>query len=216
MFTQTLLREDGKVDFILQPLPDDVNASGDLKAQHMWRMTEQLRGLTALIVESVRQIINEEHPWEEGCLDWLLNDNNFVPRGHEPLFECGLRAGLEGDYIVAAHLLLPQLENSFRHVLNQNGVVTTYLTQSGTQDEFPINSIVSAEEFVEVFGDDLAFELRGLLAERAGSNLRNNTSHGLLSADAFYGPSSIVLVPLTLFLLLAGLKQSDADDPGLG
>lgn len=208
IFSNSILREDGKVDFVIPAMPLNEEPSEELLLLHMWRMAEMTRPVTAWMAEQIRHMIAGEHPWEEGCLDWLLNDNLFVPKGREPIFARGLQAGIEGDYIVATHLLIPQLENSFRHVLNQHGVLTTFLRQDGTQDEFPLNKVVETEAFSQVFGEDLAFELRGLLAERAGANLRNNVSHGLVSAGSFYSPSNVILVPLTLWLLLHGVDQA--------
>lgn len=211
IFSNSILREDGKVDFVIPAMPLNEEPSEDLLQLHMWRMAEMTRPVTAWMAEQIRHMIADDHPWEEGCLDWLLNDNLFVPKGREPIFARGLQAGIEGDYIVATHLLVPQLENSFRHVLNQHGVLTTFLRQDGTQDEFPLNKVVEAEAFSQIFGEDLAFELHGLLAERAGANLRNNVSHGLVSARSFYSPSNVILVPLTIWLLLQGIEDTSED-----
>lgn len=208
IFSNSILCEDGKVDFVIPAMPLNEEPSEELLLLHMWRMAEMTRPVTAWMAEQIRHMIADEHPWEEGCLDWLLNDNLFVPKGREPIFARGLQAGIEGDYIVATHLLIPQLENSFRHVLNQHGVITTSLGQGGTQNEISLNTVVESESFPRIFGDDLAFELRGLLAERAGANLRNNVSHGLVSAGSFYSPSNVILVPLTIWLLLHGVGHA--------
>lgn len=208
MFSTNLLREDGKVDFVLPPLPMGEEPSEELMQLHMWRMADMCRQVTAMMIESVRRIVAEEHPWQDGMLDWLLKDNLFVPESRVPIFRRGLRAGLEGDYLVATHLLIPQLENSFRRVLNQHGILTTFVKQDGTQDEHPLNTVIESEAFPEIFGQDLAFELRGLLTERAGHNLRNNTCHGLLPAGEFHSPASVTILPLTLWLLLHGVQES--------
>ncbi|MBX3112615.1 MAG: DUF4209 domain-containing protein [Fimbriimonadaceae bacterium] len=215
IFSNSILREDGKVDFVIPAMKLNEEPSDELLQLHMWRMAEMTRPVTAWMAEQIRHMIAGEHQWEEGCLDWLLNDNLFVPKGREPIFSRGLQAAIEGDYIVATHLLIPQLENSFRHVLNQHGVLTTFLRQDGTQDEFPLNKVVETEAFSQVFGEDLAFDLRWMLAKRAGANLRNNVSHGLVSAGSFYSPSNIILVPLTLWLLLQSISnQEDGKSEG--
>lgn len=54
------------------------------------------------------------------------------------------------------------------------------------QDEKPLNDILYCSEVDEIFGEDLAFDLRGLLVERHGSNLRNRVAHGLISYEGFY------------------------------
>ena len=40
---------------------------------------------------------------------------------------------------------------------------------------------------IEAFGEALAFDLRGLLVERMGANLRNRIAHGLMSDADFSG-----------------------------
>ncbi len=48
-------------------------------------------------------------------------------------------------------------------------------------------------EFKKVFGDDLTFDLRGLLVEQQSSNLRHGMAHGLYDYAAFQSPPSIYL-----------------------
>jgi hypothetical protein len=68
-------------------------------------------------------------------------------------------------------------------------------------------------ELGRVLGDDLVFELRGLLVERHGSNFRNLLAHGLLDQDAFYSGESIYLWWLTLHLccipISSRMKESE-------
>lgn len=205
MVQRQLLREDGKVDYVLAPLPLDEAPSDGLKRDHMWQMAETLRVISAWKVKYIRQIIADEHPWQPGALEWLLKGNSFVPAGREAIYDRALRAGLEGDYLIATHLLSALIENSIRYVLSQHGILTSSLKQDGTQHEFSINKLVELDAFEEVFGADFAFELRGLLAERAGANLRNNVSHGLWSFDHFHSPASVVLFSLAVLMLLHGL-----------
>jgi hypothetical protein len=52
----------------------------------------------------------------------------------------------------------------------------------------------------EVIGENSVFDLRGLLVERTGSNLRNAIAHGLLPSGAFFAPLVCYLWWLTLHL----------------
>lgn len=85
IFSNSILREDGKVDFVIPAMPLNEEPSEELLLLHMWRMAEVTRPVTAWMAEQIRHMIAVEHPWEEGCLDWLLNDNLFVPKGREPI-----------------------------------------------------------------------------------------------------------------------------------
>jgi hypothetical protein len=44
-------------------------------------------------------------------LEYLVRHNPFIPLGHEGVFLQGLYYGLAGDFMIASHLLAPQIEN---------------------------------------------------------------------------------------------------------
>src|SRR5207245_94359 len=99
-----------------------------------------------------------------------------------------------GDYLTATNLLMPQLENALRYVLDQRGILTSSIDEDGIQEEFDLNKLLRSPEhyaaLADVFGEDTVFDLRGLLVERMGSNLRNMVAHGLIDHDQFYSSSA--------------------------
>jgi hypothetical protein len=99
----------------------------------------------------------------------------------------------------ATHLLVPQIENSIRHVLNQRGLITTTL-RNGIQKERDINDLLPSDDVKQIFGEDLVFDLRGILIERFGHNLRNKSAHGLMPEEEFYDASSVYLWWLMLHI----------------
>jgi hypothetical protein len=101
---------------------------------------------------------------------------------------------------IMRRLIIPQVENSIRYLLEQRGVTVSRFDDEGIQDERPLNDILYCPEIDEIFGEDLAFDLRGLLVERHGSNLRNKVAHGLMSFDGFYSIETIYFWWMTLRL----------------
>ena len=85
--------------------------------------------------------------------------------------------------MIALHLLIPQLKHSLRYVLETQGVVTSGLDNE-IQREFDLNTLLGNSQYSgplsAIFGEDFIFDLRGLLVERFGANLRNEMAHGLL------------------------------------
>lgn len=147
-------------------------------------------GNALLIVEPARKQINAEYNIQYQDLLPFLTDNPFVPPKREEIYVRGLEAGFTGDFLVATHLLVPQVENSLRFLLTQQGFLVSSLTSpQGIQDEHSLNTIFEQyrEEIALLLGEDIAFDLEGLLIERFGTNLRNEVSHGLLDAD-YFGP----------------------------
>ncbi len=168
------------------------NGADAQKALLMEKMFAQARmhqsGNAVLLVEPARKQINMEHDIHYQDLLPFLTDNPFVPPKREEIYAKGLAAGFAGDFLVATHLLIPQIENSLRTLLAQQGSLVSGLTSPrGIQDEHSLNTIFEQhrEAIVSLFGEDITFDLEGLLIERFGTNLRNEVSHGLLDTDRF-------------------------------
>jgi len=178
----------GRRSSILSSEPDEAEQA--IKAE-MFRHAVLFRQIHVLgFVEAAREQINLEHNVRVRDLLPLVSNNPFVPVGREMIYARGLSAGLAGDILVAAHLLVPQLENSIRHLLIRQGCIVSKLDDNGIQDEIDLNQIFYDfwDELVDIFGEDTAFDLRGLLIERFGSNLRNEEAHGLMDYDDFFAP----------------------------
>jgi len=150
------------------------------------------RGLMVegLIKPSIYQL-NLEHRICENDLNFIVKNNPFIPEDRKQLFIKGLLAGFKSDFLVSTHILGMQIENSIRYVLNNEGVITTSLSSEGIQEEIDINRLLDFPELVPVFGEDLIFDLKGLLISRFGDNLRNKLAHGLLSSYDFSSSAMI-------------------------
>jgi len=170
------------------------------------------------LVEPARQQINLEHNIRVDDLLPLIYNNPFVPAGREYIIARGLHAGMHGDFLTAIHFLIPQIEASIRYVLAQIGVITSGFDDDGIQDEYNLNRTLRESAYTDaltkVFGEDFLFDMRGLLIERFGANLRNDMAHGLIDHNAFYSESGCYLWWLTLRLYslptVAKLRRDEA------
>jgi hypothetical protein len=177
-----------------------------LRSLMLWQ-ANALRTMAAQLIEGARLQIALEHAVSEHDWDEIVSNNPFVPVGRERLFTRGLHAGLVGDFVTAAHLLIPQLENSCREILARAGVIVSTYDADGIQRELYIHELLRMPEFKKVFGDALAFDMRSLLVEQESSNLRHATAHGLYAYDAFQSPASIYLWWLILRLVVISTLQ---------
>ena len=143
----------------------------------------------ALIDPARRQILSDHVVRLD---DWrsFTTDNPFVPVGREEIFARGMDAGMNGDFLVAVSLLTPQVENAVRIVLKKAGVVTSKIDMRNVEQERVLGALLDMDEAERVFGRDLIFDLRGLLVEKFGSNMRNELAHGLLDLEDFKGPDA--------------------------
>lgn len=155
-------------------------------------------------IEPARLTIVAEHPLRLADLSILVSNNPFIPEGHEGIFARGIQAGFHGDWLVAMHLLVPQLESAVRLVLQQHDVITSKLDADGIQDERDLGWLLTHPKMEEIFGKDITFDLRGILIERFGYNLRNVLAHGLIPEGGFYHPVSVYLWWLIIHLCWIG------------
>jgi len=154
------------------------------------------------MIEPARKQIISEHKIRKADLYSLVQYNPFIPEGREYFYVEGIYYGLIGDFPMSLHLLIPQLENSIRSILADNGEIVSTLENNGVQDERNLNSLLYYPELEKILGEDIVFDLQGLLIERFGSNLRNRSAHGLMDYLDFYNSEVIYLWWLILKLCI--------------
>jgi Domain of unknown function (DUF4209) len=118
----------------------------------------------------------------------------FVPVGHDYIFALGFARLMQGEYVSAVHLLLPQVENSIRYVLQQHGEDTSMIQADMIQEDRSLSVLLAdrRQTLERIFGEALVFEIELLFTDRAGPALRHEMAHGKLTAghclhsDAIY------------------------------
>ena len=150
---------------------------------------------------------------EKGTLtvDKILNDmfggSPIINEEQRPIVKRGLEAFFEEDYLVACHLLIPQIESAIRQICYLNG--GDILRPKNNPDEG--NSYKSLEGLLDqqcvssTLGDEFTRYLKVLLTDSNAGNYRNLTTHGLLKAGAFN--STMANRIFHAFLLLSLIKK---------
>jgi hypothetical protein len=129
--------------------------------------------------------LSEEYRFTEPEVWKLIERSAFIPPYREELFVRGFAAGFRGDLVLALHFLIPQVENALRWVLHQLGTIPGSIDDEGIEEDWPLHRCLTAPKLVEFLGADLVYELRTLLIEKGGPNLRHLSMHGVLSPAAF-------------------------------
>lgn len=147
------------------------------------------------------EVLLLEHRLTESDFVSLAKQSPIVPKAREQFFGKALFAGYDRDFVTALHLLVPQVEHLVRYHLKQAGVKTTTLNIDGIENENGLSTLMELPEVQQVFGENLAFEIRALFCDAFGPNLRNELAHGLLDDEACYSIHSIYAWWLALRLV---------------
>lgn len=170
---------------------------------------------TQACIAPALDVISSEHRYDMALLRRLCWDSPTVPQGHVDLWARGLWHGLRGDFPSAVSVLIPQLEQFLRVTLKGLGVntVTTDPT-TAVEMEKGLGALLAMDETAEFLGEDPRLELRALLIEQEGANLRNDTAHGLLTDGAASSSASIYAWWLVLRLVVVpvwNMLRADAE-----
>lgn len=109
-------------------------------------------------------------------LNSLLYGGKFIPPERLSIYTRGLFHGFCGNFVEAVHLLVPQIENGLKTLLNNEGKITRKLNHDVQTEK---NLQYFLDELKGILSDDLLFDLDGLLNEAFGENLRHDLAHGL-------------------------------------
>ncbi|GAA0349574.1 DUF4209 domain-containing protein [Micropruina glycogenica] len=145
--------------------------------------------------------LSTDHRLHIGHFQALAAASPIVPSTHEGIFARGLHYGYSGDFGAAVHLLVPAIEALVRLHLANAGERTSAIGADGNENEIGLSALMENERVVDIFGEDLAFELRALLCGPIGPNLRNEVAHGLIGDSVFSSGASVYLWWLTLRLV---------------
>lgn len=124
--------------------------------------------------------------------------------GKKPLIEAGLKAYFRHDYAVAVHVLIPQIEDAIRNLVEITGGPIYKRGRSGGLFLKTFDEVLRDERVSGSLGEDAVLYLRVLFTDPRGWNLRNSVCHGMSPADSF--TPAIADRVLHSMLLLAQLR----------
>jgi hypothetical protein len=221
MMSASLMDSTGKVVATIPSLMSE-NASERDRAMRYHMVTEANRNqdLTGrVMIEAARRIIAAEHILSDAAILPLMWRSGFVPSGREGQWARAISAALSGEFEVATHLLLPQLEHALRMVVRAAGNPAAGMDRMTQQEDWTMNQMLLDEGrpiLERVFGADVVFDLAALLVDRTGTNLRNAIAHGLIGGRVDGGPPRYLLgVCLRLIFTMIHSEPTEASSPNL-
>jgi hypothetical protein len=205
MVSQTLVDHEGRPVAGLAPVAEALDA-------HVVHQISQNMKFSAMFLRmNIEKLIADKHLTAQAALDYVYRSPLFEEE-QRPVITAGLQAFFEGQWLIAIHLLVPQIEKAVRNLVGGSGRPTL---KKGRQDGSlmlkTLDELLREEIITTVLGDDTVCYLKTLLTDQRGWNVRNNVCHALIPASHF-GPTLADRLFHTLLVLGTGTENA-ADQP---
>ncbi len=160
-------------------------------------------------IEPARQAVLERHSVSEQHLLPIVQLSSFIPAGHHHIFSIGFARLWQGDYATATHLLIPQVENSLRHILQMAGRDASKIEEDGIEGDRPLNVLLTfyRADLEAILDENIVWQIDSLLNFRPGPALRNELAHGKLTWNEFYTDEAITACWMVYMLTLAPILR---------
>ncbi|MGI6852061.1 hypothetical protein [Mesorhizobium sp. 1B3] len=121
----------------------------------------------------------------------IVRASPFVPASHEHIFALGLARLIQGDYVSAVHLLIPQVENSIRNVLKNLNTDSSRILSDMIQEDRSLDSLLTnyKAEMDRVFSPDVVLQIDLLFNGKPGPGLRLNSLTASSTPDTAITPT---------------------------
>ena len=139
----------------------------------------------------VRTVIINEHAISVDVVLEMIKDSPFIPAEHIYIFARAIVQFLAGENVEATSLLVPQLENSLRHILATIDVDTTTTDERGIQTEASLSRLLNPDnqwrkELEKILPLRYIHEIDLLFNFAGGPSIRNQIAHGKTPTDRFW------------------------------
>jgi hypothetical protein len=185
-----------------------LSSTGNMESDAEGKIVEKYRQLLLADSSLLHDVIRENTGREVLSASTIMQRVScccVFKKSRHSIIKKGLMAYFDGDYVVAVHLLIPQVENAIRLIYEQNGGLVLKGHSYGLQLE-TLDNILKSEQIRQCFTDDGAFYLKNLLTDMRSCNYRNCICHGLMEeSDIGYNIADRILHAL-LFICIVKKK----------
>lgn len=191
----TQYSKDGRIT-AKSPCADLGNASSPDNDDVIWyHMMQNYHLYISLHVQAMLlpalKVINAEHRISLDMIIGMCSVSATVPRDRILVWAKGIYSGFENDYMVAVHLLSPQIEHYVRVKMKQKGIRTTTTDKNGIETENGLGTLLADKDISKVLDNDTVFELKAIFTDSFGFNLRNDIAHGLVDSNLGHTYSAV-------------------------
>jgi len=157
---------------------------------HMAQQFDKLRRNRAVgaAVHPARVVIQSRFEPQERHFAPIVAMSPFVPASQAPLMALGFTRFFQGDFMSAAHLLIPQIEPCLREVLCRKDLDPSKRRDNATEEDLSLDRLLDKykDELGEILSPAIRDEIDRLFNASPGPGLRHEIAHGQLSAGGCF------------------------------
>lgn len=163
-----------------------VSGISDQASYNLNLLRTQYRDTIISILKEIKYVMDFDQQISKDLVSAMVEkcESPFIPIDRAYFFTEGLYYGFQNNFVLASHILIPQIENSLKTLIEKNGRNTIKLTEE-IQNDNTMGSILNIEENKKMLDGicdrDLLLELNSFLVDGNSTNFRNRICHGLIS-----------------------------------
>ncbi|TAL50089.1 MAG: DUF4209 domain-containing protein, partial [Chitinophagaceae bacterium] len=194
-FKKSLQDDKGRVVANIGSLEEDLEG-------HIVTNVSQNLSFSSLFLRLVFEKIIDKHQLDTEKIINYLKPSVVIQSNKLYFIRKALDAFFEKNYIVTIHILVPQIEDIIRYLLEQLGgnILKPTKNYYGGFNLRTLGDVLGDDKIKEILGEDFSQYLRVLLIDQRGWNLRNKVCHGIANEKAFNSHSADRLVHVLLCL----------------
>jgi hypothetical protein len=184
-----------------RPLAKVGSLEEDLPGQTVKQMSQNL-AIEAVFLRHVLESLVKKYPaFANQCVNYLFRSPIFK-EDRRQIIQQGIEEYSKGNHMEAVHLLIPQIENAIRVLVETAGGSVLKPVRGGGFHLKVLDDLLREPLLTQVFGEDTIFYFSTVLVDQRGWNLRNCVCHGLCDASDFGPRMSDRIIHILLCLAL--------------
>ncbi|MFC1945582.1 DUF4209 domain-containing protein [Chloroflexota bacterium] len=174
---------------------------------HTVKQMSQNMAIESIFLRKVLESLVQKYPnFEDIIVEYIFNSPVFE-EDRKSIIRDGIKEYLNGNHVTAVHLLIPQIENALRVLLEISGGSVLKPARGGGFYYKLLDDLLREPLIVQVFREDIVFYFRSLLVDQRGWNLRHSVCHGHVGDSGFTSSMSDRIIHVLLCLALVRKKE---------
>lgn len=197
---QTIIDDEGRIT-------QKIDSNEDSESLLIREMSNSILINSSLFDFYLREIIKKNKKSCQDLVDLIYKSPVFKVENRQIIYK-GVEAFLNEDHIVCIHLLIPQIEASFKQCID---IQTDSIIQKNKfkgMKFLTLDSLINKDSLKNIYDEETIFYFRCVLSDPRGINIRNDVCHGIINADKFDFSYSLLVMHIILLLAKVNYETS--------